>query len=512
MAKQMTETTTGTIQVKGWFKQHKLALATATLLGAMGSYLLVSNPSVALSEQATTQATTQATVAPAAIDGTLPNLTRMIKSNRDAVVNIRVKGESSKHGFMGRGMDDMHGLPEELREFFKRLPQNPHGGSMPRSRSQGSGFIVSKDGYIVTNAHVIDGASEITVSLNDQRELKATIVGKDKLSDIALLKVQAEGLPHVQLGDSSNLEVGQWVVAIGAPFGLEHTATQGIVSALSRSLPSETYVPFIQTDAAVNPGNSGGPLFDLQGRVIGVNSQIYSRSGGYMGVSFAIPINVVKNVTNQLKDGGKVSRGWLGVEIQSLGQGLANSFQLKSPHGALVAAVQPSSPADKAGLQAGDVITSFGGKPVKNVSDLPLLVGNTPIGQKVDVTVMRQGVEKVLNAKIDKLASKGSGEPEVLAKAEKGSLGVAVSPLEDVERTSAKVKSRGVKVQRVIMDSPAERAGLKQGDIILAVNGRDIATPVNLKEMIQKADASKPLAVLLMRDDRTRFIAVNLDS
>jgi serine protease Do len=328
---------------------------------------------------------------------------------------------------------------------------------------------------------------------------------------VALLKVKADNLPTVQLGDSDKLDVGQWVVAIGAPFGLDHTATQGIVSALSRSLPSETYVPFIQTDAAVNPGNSGGPLFNLQGQVVGVNSQIYSRSGGYMGVSFAIPINVVKNVTDQLKNGGQVSRGWLGVEIQNVDPKLAQSLALSNTNGALVASVLPSSPADKAGVQAGDVITSFNTRMVESANTLPLLVGNTAIGQSVPLEVWRAGKTVALNATIEKLASKDGSASSEVAKATKGALGVAVAELTSQERDkNAALKEQGVAVREVQSDSPASEAGIEVGDIILSVDNTPIKDSATLRSLVDKATPDKPLAVLILRDDRTRFVAVTI--
>ncbi|HPE59359.1 MAG TPA: DegQ family serine endoprotease [Thiolinea sp.] len=438
-----------------------------------------------------------------------PQLTQLIRDNRDAVVHISVVGERGSDRQQMFSMPDGSQLPEQLRKFFENLPNMPRDGRSPRTEAMGSGFIISADGYIVTNTHVVDGASEVTVKLNDRRELPARVVGQDKYSDIALLKVDATGLPAVSLGDSDSLEVGQWVVAIGAPFGLDHTATQGIVSALSRSLPDGTYVPFIQTDAAVNPGNSGGPLFDLEGHVIGVNSQIYSRSGGYMGISFAIPVNLVKNITEQLKNGGVVNRGWLGVEIQSLDQQLADSFDLDRPRGALVASVQPASPAAKAGVQAGDVILGFNNLEVESASHLPLLVGNTPVGQQVPLRVLRDGREKVLDVTIDKLADRDES-PARLADNTDGSpsLGVAVSALSTEERQQAKVDEGGIIIREVFPGSAADRAGLQQGDVILLVDNQPVSTPAELKDRVSKAAENRPLALLIQRDDAKRFVAV----
>ncbi|HPY42181.1 MAG TPA: Do family serine endopeptidase, partial [Thiolinea sp.] len=356
--------------------------------------------------------------APLAHADALPQLTQLIKDNRDAVVHVSVEIDNKAAGNAEAetfALPDGQGLPKDLEKFFRSLPR---GGATPQPReaqAMGSGFIISQDGYIVTNNHVVENATSIKVTLNDKRELTAKVVGKDKYSDIALLKIEATGLPVVRLGDSDGLEVGQWVVAIGAPFGLDHSATQGIVSALSRSLPDGTYVPFIQTDVAVNPGNSGGPLFDLNGNVVGVNSQIYSRSGGYMGISFAIPVNLVKNITEQLKTAGVVSRGWLGVQIQNMDQELANSFSMSKPQGALVASVQPSSPADKAGVQAGDIIVGFNNMDVNSADHLPLLVGTTNIGSTVPLKVLRSGAEKTLNVTIEKLTDKDAGEPQAVA-------------------------------------------------------------------------------------------------
>ncbi|MEB4592969.1 DegQ family serine endoprotease [Candidatus Thiothrix sp. Deng01] len=440
------------------------------------------------------------TPAPAVTAGSLPELTTLIKQNSAAVVNVSMEGKSG-----GAADDDLpEGLPPELKRFFRGLPDMQEHDT----RAMGSGFVVSPDGYIITNAHVVDGAKSVTVGLSDKRELPAEIIGVDKLSDIALLKIKADNLPVVQLGDSDKLEVGQWVVALGAPFGLDHSATQGIVSALSRSLPDGTYVPFIQTDVAVNPGNSGGPLFDLGGRVVGVNSQIYSRSGGYMGISFAIPVNVVKNVIEQLKTNGQVSRGWLGVEIQDMDQGLASSFNLAQPEGALVAGVQPNSPAEKAGIQTGDIIVGFGDGKVTSASDLPLLVGNTPIGSQVPIKIRRSGVEKTLDVTIAKLDNKDQEGPKAASdQKEKGMLGLAVSTLSADELKERKLDN-GVLVQEVLADSPAEKAGLEAGDVIVSVNSQAIKSPADLKTAVQSAPEGRPLAMLVMQGERMRFLAV----
>lgn len=333
---------------------------------------------------------------------TLPDFSALVDTEGHAVVKISVTSESAQEGFSGIPGLDLEQLPENYRRFFEQLPDNP-GRNQRRGTGFGSGFIVDPSGYVITNAHVVAGAVDIKVGLHDRRELTATLVGTDKSSDIAVLKVDAENLPVVKIGDSDNMKVGEWVLAIGSPFGFEHTATQGIVSALSRSLPDDTYVPFIQTDVAVNPGNSGGPLFNTAGDVIGVNSQIYSRSGGYQGLSFAIPINVAMSIAEQLRESGFATRGWLGVRIQNVDQSLAESFGLTRPEGALISEVTKNSPANKAGILAGDIILEFNKKPVPFSSALPPLVGVIKPGDTVESMVLRDGVRKILNVTIEPL-------------------------------------------------------------------------------------------------------------
>jgi serine protease Do len=493
------------------FKRNKLALAT----GLLGMAVLGVATLPVLAETPPLTQAAPAPVAPAVVAvapaGTLPELTTLIKQNSPAVVSISVEGKSG-HGGMAGLPDDMD-LPPELERFFRGLPgydgEDDKGGK--GSRAMGSGFIISADGYIVTNAHVVEDAKSVTVGLGEKRSLPAEVIGLDKLSDIALLKVKADNLPVVQMGSSDGLEVGQWVFAIGAPFGFDHTATQGIVSALSRSLPDGTYVPFIQTDVAVNPGNSGGPLFDLNGRVVGVNSQIYSRSGGYMGISFSIPINVVKNVVEQLKSKGHVSRGWLGVAIQDVSQELASSFNLSQPQGALVSSVEPGGPADKAGIQAGDVISGFGSGAVNSASDLPLLVGNTPVGTRVAVKILRGGAEKTLDVSVDELADADGKTPKKFASTEaaEGVLGLVVNDLTEIERRRNDLNGDGVMVEKVHAGGPAQNAGLSKGDIILSVNNTPIHSSEELKSVVAAAPAGKPLAMLILQDGQTRFVAVS---
>ncbi len=437
----------------------------------------------------------------------LPDLTTLIENNRSAVVNIKVESKE------GDDYAELNGFPDELKEFFRSIPHS----KMPRqfrhkrhsTQGYGSGFIIASDGYIVTNSHVVDDADSIKVTLSDKRELDAKLIGTDKGSDIALLKIEATGLPSVELGDSSKLKVGQWVYAIGAPFGLDYTATQGIVSALSRHLPDGNYVPFIQTDVSINPGNSGGPLFDLNGKVIGVNSMIYSRSGGYMGVSFSVPVNLVKNVTKQLKTKGYVSRGKLGVHIQDLSQELATSFQLKSPEGALVAKVEPNSPAEKAGIITGDVIIGYGDAPIRSAADLPPLVGDTLIGNEIAVKLIRNGEEKSIGVKVGQLDNKAEKEKKEIARASNGeSLGLLVSPLTEKQRIDSDLKQGGVYISKVIPNSLAEEAGFKDGDIVRLFDNKVITTPDDLRQAAKAMPKKKPVAVLILRGKQTRFLAV----
>jgi serine protease Do len=335
-------------------------------------------------------------------------------------------------------------------------------------------------------------------------------VGTDERSDVALIKIDGHDLPTVRIGDSDQVEVGEWVLAIGTPFGFENTATQGIVSALSRSLPNGTYVPFIQTDVAVNPGNSGGPLFDSEGNVVGINSQIYSRSGGYMGLSFAIPINVAMNVADQLKEHGYVSRGWLGVAIQDMNQPLAKSFGLKKPDGALVADVTPDSPAARAGIEVGDVILSFDSKPITRSGDLPPLVGATDDGTKVPMKILREGKMRILQVQVGKLDD--ADQPR-LSKASSNAdspLGLAATNLDENQRNSLGVGERGVLVSEVDPDGPAAKAGLRSDDIILSFNRQEVKDASQLSELVSKAPTGEPVAVLILREQRTQYLPIVL--
>ena len=449
---------------------------------------------------------------PAKADG-LPNLMDVIEKNRNSVVNIATVGHTKSTSTRnGNGQFDLDSLPPQLRDFFRSMPSPDSKRQQPSQEfeSLGSGFIISEDGYVVTNAHVIDQAEKVRVTLKDRRELDAKVIGVDEGTDIALLKIDAKDLPAVSLGDSDKLKVGQWVVAIGAPFGLEHSASQGIVSALSRSLnqASTTYIPFIQTDVAVNPGNSGGPLFDLEGNVVGVNSMILSRSGGYQGISFSIPVNTVKNVTNQLKSKGFVSRGKLGVLIQDVSQQLADSFNLPGPKGALVSNVEPDSAADKAGLKRGDVIVGFNGVSVYQSSDLPPLVGNTEIGKRVPLTLIRAGKEKVFNVVVGQLDKK-KGSTTVTSQRSKDSFGVVVGSLDDEQRKAVR-SDKGVVVNQVMGDSLAEKAGIQVNDIIISFNNVEISSGTELKKAIKGAPKGRSVPVLVIRDNSARYIPVHM--
>jgi serine protease Do len=419
-----------------------------------------------------------------------------------AVVNISVAG-SVKTAFSGfPGLPPM-GPDDPFQEFFKRFQGPVPRGSIP-THGLGSGFVIKSDGVILTNAHVVSDADEVTVKLTDKREFKAKVVGIDKLSDVAVLKIDAKDLPTVRIGDPQHSRVGEWVVAIGSPFGFENTVTAGIVSAKSRTLPDEGYVPFLQTDVAINPGNSGGPLFNMNGEVIGINSQIYSRSGGFQGLSFAIPIDVAMKVERQLLEHGKVSRGRLGIAIQDVSSELAETFGLDKPAGALVNSVETGSPADKAGIEPGDVLTKFGDTSISRSNELPPLVSEVAPGTRVNVTLWRHGQAKEIAVTVGELKTvQAKATP---AAVQKGKLGLAVRPLTADERSEAKLVS-GLVVESV-SDGPAERAGIQSGDVILSVNGELISSVEQLQSKLGKA--SKRVALLILRDNNRIFIPINL--
>ena len=433
----------------------------------------------------------------------LPDFSGLVEKYGPAVVNISVVQTRKTVGRAPRMQDD-----EDIPPMFRNLPfpfQLPDPQERGPVRGVGSGFILTPDGVILTNAHVVDDADEVTVKLTDRREFTAKVLGVDKTTDVAVIKIPASGLPSVKIGDPKTTKVGEWVVAIGQPFGFENTVTSGIVSAKSRSLPGDSYVPFIQTDAAVNPGNSGGPLFNLRGEVIGVNSQIFSRSGGFQGLAFAVPIDVAMQVKDQIQQYGKVSHGRLGIAIQEVNQALAQNFGLKGPGGALVSTVEKGSPGAKAGIEPGDVILKLDGKEISRSGDLPPMVSSLKPGTKVTLDVWRNGGPKQLTATIGALNDKsvvGSVDKE---SATKGKLGVAVRPLTSDEKRDSQIEN-GVVVQDV--SGAAERAGVRAGDVIVAVNNTPVKSVDELRGLIEKA--GKTVALLVQRQDARIFIPVTL--
>ena len=408
----------------------------------------------------------------------------------------------------------MPDLPEDspFREFFRRFFGEGEIEEFD-AQSLGSGFIISQDGFIISNNHVVRNADEVIVRLSDRREYKAKVVGTDEPSDVALLKIEADGLPAVRLGTGHELKVGEWVLAIGSPFGFDHSVTAGIVSAKGRSLPRENYVPFIQTDVAINPGNSGGPLFNLEGEVVGVNSQIFSRTGGFMGLSFAIPIDVAMDVADQLREKGRVSRGWLGVLIQDVTRELAESFGMAKPQGALVARVLDASPAERAGFEVGDILLSFDGHEIERSSDLPPIVGRTRVGREVAVEILRGGQSVTLKVTTDELPADdelqvaAAGTPDDV---EETKLGIAVRDMTDEERATVDVAEQGVFVSRV-STGPAERAGIRTGDLILMLNNQKVANSDDFERLAAELPQGKAVSVLVQRQGNPIFLALKLD-
>lgn len=447
----------------------------------------------------------------------LPDFTGLVESVSPAVVNISaVPPEPGSDGSGERGGEGDDGNPMEdwLRRFFEEGPGRgddempmPRGPESTPHPSRGSGFIISEDGYILTNRHVVSDAGQIIVKLNDRRQLVARVVGQDRYSDLAVLKVDADDLPTVEIGDPKALQVGSWVVAIGSPFGFETSVTAGIVSAKQRSLASDQYVPFLQTDVAINPGNSGGPLFNLAGEVVGINSQIYSQTGGYQGVSFAIPIDIAMDVAGQLRDSGSVTRGWLGVQIQDVNRELAESFDLKRPEGALVARVVPESPAASADIQAGDVILSFNDHAVGDAAALPPLVGTIAPGEQASVTLLRDGDEQTIDVTIealpeDLMTRAGGGEPR---REQSRPYGLTLEPLDETERRRLDLEQDGVRIGAVAEGAGAE-AGLQPGDVVLAVGSEKVGSPEALREALEAADG--PVALLVVREGNRLYLAM----
>jgi serine protease Do len=442
----------------------------------------------------------------------LPEFTDLVKATSPAVVNIsttqKVKTGMPQlpEGFEIPEFPEDSPFGELFKHFFERDESTP---SYRDSKSLGSGFVISADGYVLTNYHVVQNAEEIIVRLSDRRELVAEIVGEDKRSDVALLKIDASDLPVAKIGKSSDLEVGEWVLAIGSPFGFDHSATAGIVSAKGRSLPSENYVPFIQTDVAINPGNSGGPLFNQEGEVVGVNSQIYSRTGGYMGLSFAIPIEVAMDVVDQLKTTGKVSRGWLGVLIQDITLDLAESFGMEQPRGALVAKVLPDSPAEDAGIRVGDVIVAFDGNAVASSSSLPPIVGSTKVGVKIPVDVIRNGKQQVVRVKLGELPEDETQARKNEPEAEKvNRVGLGVVDLDKDQLAELEIDS-GVLVNRVV-NGAASKAGIREGDVILSIDNKSVKSAKQFQDLVKGLPEDKSVAVLLQRSGSPTFLAIKV--
>jgi serine protease Do len=439
----------------------------------------------------------------------LPDFRELVRTNQASVVNIFTTRTLHERPDAMRG-SPFEDLPEgsPFRDYFKHFERGA-----PReqeAKSLGSGFIISADGKILTNAHVVEGADEIKVKLDDRSEKVAKVIGIDKATDVALLKIDAKNLPVVKFGDSDKLVVGEWVLAIGSPFSLEHTATHGIVSALARQLDSN-YVPFIQTDVPVNPGNSGGPLFNLRGEVVGINSQIYSRTGGYMGLSFSIPINIVRNVEAQLSSTGRVTRGWLGVQIQSVDSDLAKSFGLDKPTGALVGDVDGAGPASRAGVRSGDIILEYNNQVISDRSDLPPLVAATPVGRAVPLKIQRDGKTMNINVTVaalkdEKVAANGNeAEAE-----DKQILNVAVAPVPAQMREQLDLKVGGVLVAQV-RPGPAARAGIDEGDVILKLDGKDVTGPEQFAKQVKALPHGKPISVLVQKQQGGRgYVAITL--
>ena len=484
------------------FKQITVALAAAGFGLAVGAgYNRLDTPAVALANAASPPAVTAPALAPTAA-ARLPDFTALVERAGAAVVNISTVGKASAAAL------DPDDEDNPLNEFFKRFG-GPNGPNMqPRavpSRGVGSGFIVSPDGYIVTNAHVVDGANEVTVRLTDRREFTAKVVGADKRTDIALIKIDAKGnLPALDLSNPPAPRQGEWVVAIGSPFGFENSISAGIVSGVHRALPGGQMTPFIQTDVAVNPGNSGGPLLNAAGQVVGVNSQIYSRSGGYMGLSFAIPADVAANVAHQLKTNGKVMHGRLGIGIQGLNKALADSFNLPDSDGALVGSVEKDSPADKAGFKTGDVIRKVDNVPITDSTDVTSRIGNMAPGTKISVEVWREGKPTTLTATIgsfddtEKVASAGKSAQGG------GKLGVAVRPLTQDEKSE--IGHDGLVVENAT--GPAARAGIQAGDVIVSVGSTKVASIEELKRQVDKAGGN--VALLIERNGQKLFVPVRV--
>jgi len=445
----------------------------------------------------------------------LPDFTKLVEDNKASIVNISTVRKKNNSNSVNPDIQN-----EELNDFLKKFFgdkgfEEPNKKKPKRSQSMGSGFVYSSNGYIITNHHVIADADQIIVKLNDKRELDAKLIGSDPSSDIALLKIKAKNLKPVKIGKSENVKVGQWVLAIGSPFGFESTVTAGIVSAIGRSLPNDNYVPFIQTDVAINPGNSGGPLFNLNGEVIGINAQIFSRSGGFMGLSFAIPMDVADNVVTQIKKSGKVSRGWLGVYIQEVTNNLAKSFGMKNPSGALISKIISGGPASKSDLKVGDIILKFDNKKIDTSSSLPPIVGNTRVGKNVNIEILRNGKRKKIKFKVEELpvqtASKNikKNNPKKISK---NILGMTIENMSDEDRKILGIDNNlGVKV-REVSGNPAYESGLLKNDIIYQISGKNVMNVKQFEGIIKKMKKGD-FASLLVRRSRGNsiYLAIKIE-
>lgn len=460
----------------------------------------------------------------------LPDFTELVEQNHKSVVNISTTSEVDRSSTGGPGgpggedtpfgeffkkfMEEQEGAPQSQEQSFNQLPISPEALQKMQfdSDSLGSGFIVSEDGLVLTNNHVIEGAEEIVVRLSDRRQFVAELIGRDPRSDVAVLKIEATGLPAAKIGKSSELAVGEWVLAIGSPFGFDFSVTAGIVSATGRSLPRENYVPFIQTDVAINPGNSGGPLFNLDGEVVGINSQIYSRTGGFMGLSFSIPIEMAIDIADQLKEDGKVSRGWLGVIIQEVTRELAESFSMDIAHGALISRILPDSPAADSDLQVGDIIVAFNGGYVDKSSSLPPLVGQVRAGREASVDVIREGKRKTLNILIGELPGSNelasAGKPK--GPAINNKLGIDVEPVPEEVREALQLDDEGVLVARV-GEGPAAMAGVRVGDVITMIDSAAITSTEEFSKALENVETGSSVAILVQREQGPIFLAMTLE-
>ncbi|HXF18321.1 MAG TPA: Do family serine endopeptidase [Burkholderiales bacterium] len=488
-----------------------IAALVPAVFGVYYEFALPGHTTVQAAQPGSARASTSSTQA------RLPDFTRIVEENGPSVVNVSVSrsqpslAQGQRPGVPGLAPDD------PLQEFFRRFgqpgqPGQPGEQGQPAEpeiqRGLGSGFIISSDGLILTNAHVVADATEITVKLTDRREFEGKVLGVDKRTDIAVLKIQAKNLPAVRLGKASDLKVGEWVAAIGSPFGFDNTITSGIVSAKARSLPDENYVPFIQTDVAVNPGNSGGPLFNMDGEVVGVNSQIFSRTGGFMGLSFAIPIDVALQVKDDLVQNGKVTRGRIGVQIQDVNQALANSFGLPKPQGALISGVEPGSPADKAGLKSGDVVLGVNGKQVNQLSELSGAIAATKPGSNARLQIWREGKSRDVDVKVAELLEQKTAAANGAKNAPgetSAKLGLTLRELAPEERAQLKTEG-GLVVQSAT--GAAARAGIQPGDVILALNDTPVKSVEQLKSLVQKSD--KTVALLIQRETNRMYVPLQI--